>query len=54
MVVGPLIITILAEGPAGASKKLHDKYTQFLDGKLTVFLLSINRKVVSVEWKKSK
>lgn len=54
MVIGPLIITILDEGPAGASKKLHEKYSEFLAGKLIIFLLSINRKVVSMEWKKSK
>lgn len=52
MVIGPLILTILNEGPAGASKKLHEKYSEFLAGKLNIFLLSVNRKVVSMEWKK--
>lgn len=54
MVIGPLIIIIPAEGPVGASKRLHNKYNQFLAGKLIIFVLSINRKVVSVEWKKNK
>lgn len=53
MVIGPLIIATLAEGSVGASKKLHGKCSQFLAGKLIIFLLSINRKSSGVKKKQT-
>lgn len=51
MVIGPLIIATLAEGSVVARKKLHCKCSQFLAGKLIIFLLSINRKSSGVKKK---